>query len=134
MRVAENGVVTFDSSVARAGMRSIRLMISSDNYVEYDKKYHTDRPADHGFQCFLLLGKGSVGWIYTIPGTDIYYKVANGHQALTGTLYGTASLSYEEILCGKMQRAASMIPLHLPQPEKVLFSEMQMYQYLTENG
>ena len=62
---AENGVVTFDSSVARAGDEIYTVMISSDNYVD---KYHTDRPADHGFQCFLLLGKGSSGWIYTDSG------------------------------------------------------------------
>lgn len=65
--VAENGVVTFDSSVSRAGDEIYTVMISSDNYVDM-KKYHTDRPADHGFQCFLLLGKGSGGWIYTDSG------------------------------------------------------------------
>ena len=36
--MAENGVVTFDSSVARGrGMRSNTVMISSDNYVDMTK-------------------------------------------------------------------------------------------------
>ena len=35
-----------------------------------------------------------------IPGTDVYYKAANGHKELTGTLYGTASLTYSEFYAG----------------------------------
>lgn len=38
--VAENGVVTFDSSVARAGDEIYTVMISSDNYVDMTKISH----------------------------------------------------------------------------------------------
>lgn len=37
---AENGVVTFDSSVARAGDEIYTVMISSDNYVDMTKISH----------------------------------------------------------------------------------------------
>lgn len=38
--VAENGVVTFDSSVSRAGDEIYTVMISSDNYVDMKKISH----------------------------------------------------------------------------------------------
>ena len=57
--VAENGVVTFDSSVARAEDEIYTVMISSDNYVDMSKNI-----------------------------------------TLTGNLYGTATLTYEEFYAG----------------------------------
>ena len=120
-------MVTFDSSVARAGDEIYTVMISSDNYVDMTKNITlTGQPITVSNVSYYWV-KGAVDGYTQIPGTDIYYKAANGHQALTGTLYGTASLSYEEFM-QEMQRAANMIPLHLPQPEKALLSEMQMFR------
>mgnify|MGYP007003903387 CR=1 FL=1 len=54
-------------------------------------------------------------------------------QQITGRMFGDMerACSTNDVngnFMREMKRAASMIPLHLPQPEKVLFSEMQMFR------
>ena len=120
-------MVTFDSSVARAGDEIYTVMISSDNYVDMTKNITlTGQPITVSNVSYYWV-KGAVDGYTQIPGTDIYYKAANGHQALTGTLT-VRHLCHTRNFMQEMQRAANMIPLHLPQPEKVLFSEMQMFR------
>ena len=98
--VAENGVVTFDSSAARAADEIYTVMISSDNYVDMTKNITlTGEPITVSNVSYYWV-KGATEGYTQIPGSDIYYKVANGHEALTGTLYGTASLTYEEFYAG----------------------------------
>ncbi len=120
-------MVTFDSSVARAGDEIYTVIISSDNYVDMTKNITlTGQPITVSNVSYYWV-KGAVDGYTQIPGRDIYYKVANGHEALTGNLYGTASLSYEEFYA-EMQRAVNMIPLHLQQQKKELLLEMQMFR------
>lgn len=98
--VAENGVVTFDSSAARAADEIYTVMISSDNYVDMTKNITlTGEPITVANVSYYWV-KGATEGYTQIPGSDIYYKVANGHKELTGTLYGTASLTYEEFYAG----------------------------------
>ena len=98
--VAENGVVTFDSSVARAADEIYTVMISSDNCVDMTKNITlTGEPITVANVSYYWV-KGAMEGYTQIPGSDIYYKVANGHKELTGTLYGTASLTYEEFYAG----------------------------------
>ena len=98
--VAENGVVTFDSSVARAEDEIYTVMISSDNYVDMSKNITlTGEPITVANVSYYWTKGATEGYIQ-IPGSDIYYKVANGHEALTGNLYGTATLTYEEFYAG----------------------------------
>lgn len=98
--VAENGVVTFDSSAARAADEIYTVMISSDNYVDMTKNITlTGEPITVSNVSYYWV-KGATEGYTQIPGSDIYYKVANGHKELTGTLYGTASLTYEEFYAG----------------------------------
>ena len=87
---AKDGVVTFDAGVERASDEIYTVMISSDNYVDMTKNITTvGEPI-----------KGAAEGYAQIPGTDVYYKVANGHKELTGTLYGTATLTYSEFYSG----------------------------------
>ena len=65
--------------------------------------------------------------IHRFRGTDIYYKVANGHQALTGTLYGTASLSYEEFYAGDAT-SRKYDSVTSATTRKSTVSEMQMFR------
>ena len=97
---AENGVVTFDSSIARAEDEIYTVMVTSDNYVDMTKNITlTGEPITVSNVSYYWV-KGATEGYTQIPGTDIYYKVANGHKELTGTLYGTAALTYEEFYSG----------------------------------
>ena len=97
---AKNGVVTFDSSVARAADEIYTVMVTSDNYVDMTKNITlTGEPITVSNVSYYWV-KGATEGYTQIPGTDIYYKVANGHKELTGTLYGTAALTYEEFYAG----------------------------------
>lgn len=97
---AENGVVTFDSSIARAEDEIYTVMVTSDNYVDMTKNITlTGEPITVSNVSYYWV-KGATEGYTQIPGTDIYYKVANGHKELTGTLYGTTALTYEEFYSG----------------------------------
>ena len=97
---AENGVVTFDSSIARAEDEIYTVMVTSDNYVDMTKNITlTGEPITVSNVSYYWV-KGAKAGYTQIPGTDIYYKVANGHKELTGTLYGTTALTYEEFYSG----------------------------------
>ena len=97
---AENGVVTFDSSIARAEDEIYTVMVTSDNYVDMTKNITlTGEPITVSNVSYYWVKGATEGYIQ-IPGTDIYYKVANGHKELTGTLYGTTALTYEEFYSG----------------------------------
>lgn len=126
---AENGVVTFDSSVARADT----VMISSDNYVDMTKNITlTGQPITVSNVSYYWV-KGAVDGYTQIPGTDIYYKAANGHQALTGTLYGTASLSYEEFYAGDATSRKYDSVTSATTRKSTAFGNADV-QNLTENG
>ena len=130
---AENGVVTFDSSVARAGDEIYTVMISSDNYVDMTKNITlTGQPITVSNVSYYWV-KGAVDGYTQIPGTDIYYKVANGHQALTGTLYGTASLSYEEFYAGDATSRKYDSVTSATTRKSTAFGNADV-QNLTENG
>ena len=131
--VAENGVVTFDSSVARAGDEIYTVMISSDNYVDMTKNITlTGQPITVSNVSYYWV-KGALDGYTQIPGTDIYYKVANGHQALTGTLYGTASLSYEEFYAGDATSRKYDSVTSATTRKSTAFGNADV-QNLTENG
>ena len=131
--VAENGVVTFDSSVARAGDEIYTVMISSDNYVDMTKNITlTGQPITVSNVSYYWV-KGAVDGYTQIPGTDIYYKAANGHQALTGTLYGTASLSYEEFYAGDATSRKYDSVTSATTRKSTAFGNADV-QNLTENG
>ncbi|WP_270609767.1 Ig-like domain-containing protein [Blautia massiliensis (ex Durand et al. 2017)] len=130
---AENGVVTFDSSVARAGDEIYTVMISSDNYVDMTKNITlTGQPITVSNVSYYWV-KGAVDGYTQIPGTDIYYKAANGHQALTGTLYGTASLSYEEFYAGDATSRKYDSVTSATTRKSTAFGNADV-QNLTENG
>ena len=130
---AENGVVTFDSSVARAGDEIYTVMISSDNYVDMTKNITlTGQPITVSNVSYYWV-KGAVDGYTQIPGTDIYYKAANGHQALTGTLYGTASLSYEEFYAGDATSRKYDSVTSATTRKSTVFGNADV-QNLTENG
>ena len=75
-------------------------MISSDNYEDMTKNITlTGEPITVANVSYYWV-KGATEGYTQIPGSDIYYKVANGHEALTGNLYGTATLTYEEFYAG----------------------------------
>lgn len=130
---AENGVVTFDSSVARAGDEIYTVMISSDNYVDMTKNITlTGQPITVSNVSYYWV-KGAVDGYTQIPGTDIYYKAANGHQALTGTLYGTTSLSYEEFYAGDATSRKYDSVTSATTRKSTAFGNADV-QNLTENG
>ena len=97
---AKDGVVTFDAGVERASDEIYTVMISSDNYVDMTKNITTvGEPITVAGVSYYWI-KGAAEGYAQIPGTDVYYKVANGHKELTGTLYGTATLTYSEFYSG----------------------------------
>ena len=122
-----------DSSVARAGDEIYTVMISSDNYVDMTKNITlTGQPITVSNVSYYWV-KGAVDGYTQIPGTDIYYKAANGHQALTGTLYGTASLSYEEFYAGDATSRKYDSVTSATTGKSTAFGNADV-QNLTENG
>lgn len=65
---AENGVVTFDSSIARAEDEIYTVMVTSDNYVDMTKNITLTGEPITVSNGLLLLGKRSNGRIYTDSG------------------------------------------------------------------
>ena len=67
-------------------------MISSDNYVDMTKNITlTGEPITVANVSYYWV-KGATEGYTQIPGSDIYYKVANGHEALTGNLYDIVNI------------------------------------------
>jgi len=121
--VAENGIVTFDSSVARA----------EDNYVDMTKNITlTGEPITVANVSYYWV-KGATEGYTQIPGSDIYYKVANGHEALTGNLYGTATLTYEEFYAGDATSRKYDSVTSATTRKSTAFGNADV-QNLTENG
>lgn len=131
--VAENGIVTFDSSVARAEDEIYTVMISSDNYVDMTKNITlTGEPITVANVSYYWV-KGATEGYTQIPGSDIYYKVANGHEALTGNLYGTATLTYEEFYAGDAEGRKYDTVTSATTKKGTAFGNADV-QNLTENG
>ena len=130
---AENGVVTFDSSVARAEDEIYTVMVTSDNYVDMTKNITlTGEPITVSNVSYYWV-KGATEGYTQIPGTDIYYKAANGHKELTGTLYGTATLTYEEFYAGDANSRKYDTVTSATTKKGTAFGNADV-QNLTENG
>ena len=130
---AKNEVVTFDSSVARAEDEIYTVMVTSDNYVDMTKNITlTGEPITVSNVSYYWV-KGAKAGYTQIPGTDIYYKVANGHKELTGTLYGTATLTYEEFYAGDANSRKYDTVTSATTKKGTAFGNADV-QNLTENG
>lgn len=108
-------------------------MVTSDNYVDMTKNITlTGEPITVSNVSYYWV-KGAKEGYTQIPGTDIYYKVANGHKELTGTLYGTATLTYEEFYAGDANSRKYDTVTSATTKKGTAFGNADV-QNLTENG
>ncbi|MGN0351705.1 MAG: FMN-binding protein [Roseburia sp.] len=107
---AKDGVVSLEQAATEGLTYTVK--VTSDDYVDttVSAEFSAAEAGDANVNSITIAGV-NYNWIseekegYTqIADSGIYYAVAEGNTALTGTLYGTASLSFTDFYAGDTSR------------------------------